>query len=343
MEDKEKLTAGKGSGNKQSLFSTGMLLGAVIIIAIAVLFGIYLLAGSGGAVTAIPPQTCGQQVIAYLNANVVAQGTTAELGTVREANGVYEIITRYQGNDIQIYATRDCKLLFTSVYPLDSSNTCGMTPGTCSPSAPQPTPTPVSPVKTARPSAELYVMSFCPYGIQAEKAILPVVSLLGKKADIRIRYIVTVKGDSIGSVQSLHGNTESVEDARQLCILKQVPEKFWQYLSAFDDQCYPIWNNPAQLSECQKNVTIAQGIPADRIDQCASGSEVIGMLRADEQLAEASGATASPTLLINGQVYQGSRTPEAYKQAICAHFDNKPAECDTVLSAQSATASGNCG
>jgi hypothetical protein len=52
---------------------------------------------------------------------------------------------------------------------------------------------------------------------------------------------------------------------------------------------------------------------------------------------------SSPTLIINGQVYTGARTPEAYKEAVCSHFDTPPAECGTTLSSQAATSSGGCG
>ena len=38
--------------------------------------------------------------------------------------------------------------------------------------------------KTDKPNVELFVMSFCPYGVQAETAMKPVVDLLGDSADI---------------------------------------------------------------------------------------------------------------------------------------------------------------
>ena len=40
----------------------------------------------------------------------------------------------------------------------------------------------------------------------------------------------------------------------------------------------------------------------------------------------------SPTMVINNEVISVSRSPEAYKQAICDAFINPPIECDTVLS-----------
>jgi glutaredoxin len=186
-------------------------------------------------------------------------------------------------------------------------------------------------------------MSFCPYGVQAENVLIPVADLLGNRTDIRVRYIATVEGDSIATAQSLHGNAEAVEDARQLCIMKYAPERYWHYVSAFNAQCYPVWNNAGQLAACRKNVTVAAGISEAVIDNCANGSEGTGLLKEDAKRVEATGTSASPTLLINGQEYSGARTPDAFKQAICSHFDVPPVACNTTLSSQAAAASGGCG
>ncbi len=40
------------------------------------------------------------------------------------------------------------------------------------------------------------------------------------------------------------------------------------------------------------------------------------MLRVDEAATAENNAYSSPTLIINGVLYNGARTPEAYKQAI---------------------------
>ncbi len=205
-----------------------------------------------------------------------------------------------------------------------------------------PTPTP-EPVKSSRPSVDLFVMSFCPYGVQAENAMAPVSGLLGTKTDIKIRYIATVNGDTVDSVKSLHGLLEAKEDLRQLCVAKLYPDKFWDYLNLINAQCYPIYKNATQLESCQKNVTATLGIDNQTIGNCASGSEGMALLKADEAITQNLKVTGSPTLFINGQKYSGQRTPDAYKQFICARFDTPPAECRVNLSAQAAAASsGSC-
>jgi glutaredoxin len=279
-------------------------------------------------VTAADSQACSEKVIAYINSNLTSPGQTATLINISETNGIYTIWSRYQGADLSVYATRDCNLLFPKVIDMNAA-------------AATPVPT-QAPVKSARPTVDLFVMAFCPYGTQAETVMRPVVDLLGTKADIRVRYITTVNGATVDSVNSLHGPAEAKEDLMQLCVMKTYPEKYWDYLKDFNNQCYPVWQNATRLDSCRKNVTAVLGIDLQGIEACATGAEGLTLLEIDEAKSDATGARASPTLVINGVKYAGARTPEAYKQAICNSFATAPAECNTTLSSTSAASSGGC-
>ena len=303
---------------------------AGIVIIIAALVGTILMQTGGGPV--VPPADCAARSIAYINNNLVSQGTSVSFGSVTETKGLYEIKARFQSEEIAIYATKDCTLLFTNVINMSAGS--GATQAAAE--------TPVPP-KSARPSVDLYVMSFCPYGTQAETVMSPVVDLLGSKADIRIRYITTVSGTTVDSVDSLHGMPEAKEDLFQACINKHYADKYWTYLDTFNKNCYPSWQDAAVLESCRKNTTAALGIDHAKISTCAGSAEGIALLKADEASAEKDRATASPMLFINGVKYSGARTPEAFKQAICNSFETTPAECSTVLSTTSASASGGCG
>ena len=312
-------------------FGKGMI---ALIVGIVIILVVLLAAGmmQTGQGTIVPPADCGVKAIAYINNNLVAQGTTMELASITESRGLYELKGRYQSQDLVLYTSKDCTLLFT--------NTLNMSTGSGVQQTPQAT---MAPVKTARPSVDLYVMSFCPYGTQAETVMSPVVDLLKSRADIRIRYITSVSGTTADSVDSLHGMPEAKEDLQQVCINKYYPEKFWPYLNAFNDACYPSWQNAAVLESCRKNTTATLGIDRAKITACAEGAEGIALLRADEAASTKDSATASPMLFINGVKYSGARTPEAFKQAICNSFETAPAECSTVLSSTSTSASGGCG
>ena len=317
-----------------AIFGKGTIVAIIGFAVVLIIFlGVSLTGSQSGITSAVSPQSCGEKVIGYANENLVQPGTSVSFQSVSENRGIYEIRGNYQSQNVTLYATKDCTMLFTNGLDMNSP---GSTSGT-------PTPTP-SPVKTSRPSVDLYVMAFCPYGTQAESAMKPVVLLLGTKADIRLRYITTVSGSTVDSVQSLHGLPEAQEDLRQICIQKNYPGKFWDYLEVFNARCYSLSQNRSGLNACWRNTTVSMGIDTAAIETCATGSDGLGMLMDDEKNADANDATASPTLIINGVKYAGARTPEAYKQAICNSFDAAPPECGTILAASQQTPSaGGCG
>jgi len=315
----------------QVFANRGIIAGLLLIAVIISLVAIITATGNPAASPAVPPETCGTNVLSFVNANLVEAGSTAELGNVTEKSGIYKIMVRYQGNDIPLFTTMDCTLLFL--------NSINLTGNQSSEAQPQPT---AAPVKSASPVVDLYVMAFCPYGTQAETAMQPVVNLLGTKANITVRYIASVGGTTAASVSSLHGPYEAAEDLQQLCIVKEYPQKFWPYLTAFNQDCYPIWQNATQLDACRNKTMQALGINAQKIETCANGSTGLGLLKVDETLSNANNARASPTVIINGQEYSGSRTPDAYKQAICAYFETAPAECNVSLSTTGTAATGGC-
>jgi glutaredoxin len=324
-----------------ALFGKGTIIAIIGFAAVLIIFLLVSATGSQSGISSpVPLQSCGEKVIGYANENLVQPGTSVSLQSVSENRGIYEIRGNYQSQNVTLYATKDCTMLFTNGLDMNSpGSACGTVQGQ------QPTPSPSSsPVKTPRPSVDLYVMAFCPYGTQAESAMKPVVNLLGIKADIRLRYITTVSGSTVDSVQSLHGLPEAQEDLRQICIQKNYPQKFWDYIESFNARCYSLSQNPASLNACWRNTTASMGIDTAAIETCATGPDGLGMLREDETNANQDGATASPTLFINGVKYSGSRTPEAYKQAICNSFDAAPPECGTILAASQQTPSaGGCG
>ena len=305
------------------------LVGILCILAI-----VFLLTASGsspGQSPAVPPSACAGRVTDYITNNLAAPGTSFTVTSVSDEKGVYAVKSTYNGQAVTVYTTRDCTLLFTNAIDMNRSVAAAATPP------------PKQPVRSSRPVVDLYVMSFCPYGTQAEQGMVPVEQLLGSKADFRIRFITTVSGTTIDSVSSLHGPEEAREDLRQVCIQANDPAHFWGYLSSFDDLCYPLRGNSSALGSCRLNVTATSGVDTTGIGTCISGAGGIALLKTDAEDAAGNGATASPTLLINGLEYSGARTPEAYKEAVCNSFVSEPAECNTTLASSQASATGGCG
>lgn len=187
---------------------------------------------------------------------------------------------------------------------------------------------PVSVTKSDRPKVELFVMSYCPFGLQMEKAYLPAWNLLKNKADMDIKFVS----------YAMHGLKEIEENTRQYCIGQNQPAKFQAYLGCFtgkDDykSCLASAGiSEGSLTSCV-NATNAKYKILDKFnDQTTWLSGRYPVYPIHEDLNTKYGVQGSPTLVINGVQVDGvNRTAESVKQAICAAFNNPPAECATTL------------
>lgn len=289
-----------------------------------------------GAVTTLSGDEVARKAVDYINKYLLAGQGTATFVSVEEKNGLYNVKLNIAGRAYDSYVTMDGTLLFPSAVDLTET-----------PEIPEEQPTGTFDAPDAeRPEVDLYVMSFCPYGKQAEDAMEPVIGLLGDKADIKIRFIANVQGDDVESVQSLHGIEEAKEDLRQICVMKNYDqETFWNYLNEINENCFSIYRDSEQMDACWKEAAEKFNIDVDEIETCAYGSEGLDLLKADGELADQYRVTGSPTLIINGARYSGGRTPEAFKQGVCSGFETEPDECSETLegsTAASASSSGGC-
>jgi len=83
-------------------------------------------------------------------------------------------------------------------------------------------------VKSDVPKVQLFVMSQCPYGVQAENAIKPVLDALKDKISFELRFIAN--SDGKGGFTSLHGQAEVDENIRQVCAAKYAPDTYMDYV-----------------------------------------------------------------------------------------------------------------
>jgi glutaredoxin len=270
-------------------------------------------------------QDAANKTIDYINTYLLGGQGTANLTSVKEDNGMFALKFNIAGREYDSYVTTDGKLLFPSV--VDMSQT---------PQVTTTAPAKFEPKKTDKPVAQLYVMSFCPYGIEAENAMKPVVDLLGSKASIETHYIVSVSGNT---VSSLHGDFEATEDERQVCIWKNYGQAtFWTYVTYLNSKC-----NSGNIDTCWKDAAKSAKVDTTKIENCVK-TEGLTLMKAEAALSSQNGVSGSPTLIINGATYNGARTADAYKQAICSAFNTQPSECSKALSASSGnTSSGGCG
>lgn len=292
------------------------------MLVVGILIGYLIFAGASASIT---KEQASEKTLAYINSVLQGQAS-AKMISMNESSGLYSMDIDVGGQKYSSFMTKDGKLLFPSGINLEQQVASGDVKSNT-----------VSIPKSDKPKVELFVMSFCPYGVQAEDFMKPVADLLGKKVDIKVRFIAQA-GSDINSIQSLHGAAEAKEDLRQLCIMKNYPEKYWNYLSSFNSKCFPIYKNDTALDSCWKSSASSAGIDSAKIDSCVN-ADALSLINADEQAAGAYGVSGSPTLIINGAAYSGARSSEDFKSAVCSSFNNPPAECGQKIGNSSQTVS----
>ncbi len=276
-----------------------MIVSGVLILIIAALLIWNLTGGLTGNV--ISEDKAGANLVDYLNSMT---GGGVELISVSDAGSLYEVIVSYNGQEIPVYSTKDGKYFVQNVVPItgDAVNSLN----TSQPPAPQDIP------KSDKPEVELFIMTECPYGTQAEKGLIPTIEALGDKADIQIRFVHYF----------MHGDVEEQETYRQVCIREEQSDKYLDYLS-----CYLGAGDSATcLTETQINKA--------KLTSCiATKSE--DYYAQDSELSNQYGVQGSPTLVINGVQANSGRDSVSYLDTICSAFSTQPAECETQLSSAS--------
>ena len=301
-----------------------------------ILLVVLMFSGSGE----VSSSTIGNKAVSFINDQLLAGKGKVVLDSVSEKNGLYEVTVDYNGNRVPTYFTKDAKFFVGDPSVLISLTGNAVSDGSSNSKASAVVP------KSDKPKVELFVMSFCPYGVKAENNILPVIKLLGNAIDFKVRYIVNVGGSKIEDVSSLHGLFEAKENARQLIIARDYPSKFLSYLEQFNAKCYSIGDDKNKLDTCWKGIASGLGMSSTKIESAAYGSDGVNLLKAESTASNGYGVSGSPTLVINGvvssSIYSGT---EAVQAAICGAFNDIPASCGTkvVSSDTSSAPAGSCG
>jgi len=273
--------------------------------------------------SALTGDQAAEKALDYINEYLLQPGFTASLVEANELDYVYLIkinISGPQGNrDFKSYVTKDGKILFISGIDITSS------PEQQNP--PEETRPPEVP-KTDKPEVHAFVMSYCPFGLQFMKAYIPVIELLGDKADLELNFVH----------YAMHGKKEVDENTRIYCIQKEQRDKLTAYL-----RCFVEKNTPEACMD-------EAGIDKETIESCISSTDeefnITGLYNdkstwsggryppypVDSELSAKYGVRGSPTFVINGKTLRVTRSPEAIKQAVCNAFTNPPEECEQTLS-----------
>jgi hypothetical protein len=262
----------------------------------------------------------------FINENLVQADSKVTVKDLVEEGGLFKMkVTLANGQEIDSYMTKDGSKFFPQVMnisELEAANQ-GQKDKTAA-EAEQPTAT----VKSDKPKVELFVMSYCPYGTQIEKGIIPAVEALGSKIDFSLKFCD----------YAMHGDKELKENLTQYCIEKNEPKKLLIYLTCF----LKAGDSPACVKETAINTT--------KLNSCVSATDKqykitelfndkskwptgnfppFDVNKADNTKYAVKG---SPTLVINGAQSASGRDSASLLAAICGSFNKQPAECQKQLS-----------
>ena len=268
-----------------------LILGVIAI----VLLIMYCTGGASG----ISGESAGEKVVSYLNSRT---GGGVEYISHEDLGDIYEVTVKFQDQNLPVFISKDGDYFIQGAVP--------MTPSTSTPTTPDQQP-PQDVVKSDKPEVELFVMTHCLYGTQAEKGMLPVYSLLGDKIDSSIKFVHYF----------LHKNPgqEPDETPIQICIREEQPTKFTDYLTCFLED--------GDSDRCLEETNIDE----NKLDTCIE-TKSDDYYDTDSTLSEGYGVRGSPSLVINGQMVNSGRSPSAYLETICSAFNTPPEECEEVLS-----------
>ena len=312
---------------------TKFLIPISIIVAGLLVAGAFIYVSQGNIFSKgqLSAEAAADKAVQYINDNkdAIANGLAASLVSVSDEGTVYKIRLKIGENEYDSYVTKDGSLLFPNAYnlkPQTEENT-NATDNTN-------TNTNVEVPKADNPDVKLFVMSYCPYGLQAQKMFLPVYDLLKDKADMGVYFVDYI----------MHEKKEIDENLTQYCIQKEQVDKYPAYLSCFVQ------------SGDSANCLSQAGVNQNKIDSCISQTDEqyniysqyndkstwlngsFPKFDVNDDLNTQYGVQGSPTIVINDQIVNVStRSPEKFKEIVCSAFNSAPEECSQTLSNDAAS------
>lgn len=267
----------------------------------------------------------------YLNNNlVVDESVIAKIGEVDEIDlGIYRLYFTVKEDDALVgdgfvYATNKSLFLgqmFNMNEPLEIPET--------NESEQQ-----VETQKADVPDAELYIWSYCPYGVTALAPFSEVAKTIGNETQMSV--ILYYAG---------HGEYELQQNKIQACIQEIDKGKYWDYAETFVDQIYPKCGSTKDKAcdlEESINLMDSLNINSKNVLDCVElkGDE---LLKEHSEKAKAMNVTGSPSLVVNGvKLNNFNRTADGMLSVICNTFNEAPQACLAQLGDDLVVSGGAC-
>lgn len=278
---------------------------------------------------ALSSQEAADKAIKFITERVLGGQATTSLMSITEENGLYKFHFQIQNQEYDSYISKDGKLL---LYP-GGQGWVNIEEAEKEANDQQSTSTEA--VKSDKPDVKVFVMSYCPYGLQAQKMMLPVYDLLKDKADIGVYFVS----------YAMHEKKELDENLTQYCIEKDQKTKYSAYLSCFvkagdSTGCLKEAKiDTSALATCVSETDTQYSVTKNYNDKSTWLSGNYPKFDVQADLNTQYGVQGSPTIIINGTVANvGTRSPENFKNVVCQAFNNPPEECSQTLSSDAPSA-----
>lgn len=295
-EDKEEMEETDESGVMEGIRKNPWVVVSLVLLVALVVF---VVKGGGLTGNVISGTDAGQNLLDFIKARM---GQDATIDSVVKQDGFYSVTFSLSGQKSQVYVSLDGKYIIPSVIPMSEASE-GADAGNSGQQQKQPQE--IS--KSDKPKVELFVMTHCPYGTQAEKGLIPAIKALGNKVDAKIRFVHYFMHDP-----------EKEETPRQVCIREEQGDKFLNYL-----ECFLEDGN-------SENCIVSAKIDAAKLNNCITQKLSDKYYAVDSDLSNGYGVQGSPTLVINGKVADSGRDSASFLKTICSAFNEAPKECSTT-------------
>lgn len=274
----------------------------------------------------LSPQQAEVKAKDFIEGNLVQKGTDVKVKGVSEENNLYRITVDIQGQEINSYITKDGENFFPQVMNIKEIEEQAQAQAEAQEQQNKPVP------KSDKPKVESFIMSYCPYGIQVQKGLLPVIETLGDKIDFSFKYVD----------YAMHEKKEIDENLRQYCLSQQNEDAYYNYLDCFlkdgkSENCLTEAGVDAtSLNSCIEETDQEYKI-TEKFENKDNWESQFPPFDIHKEENEKYGVQGSPTLVINEQQTTSGRDPQSLLDKICSAFNEKPEECQTELSSEEPT------
>lgn len=266
-----------------------------------------------------------EEARAKIEALVKDSGGTATVKDVMEDGDLYKITVSVNGQDQPVYVTKDGTKFIQQAITFEEIDKQKEAAKKQEEKASKPV------TKSDIPEVKLFVMSYCPFGTQIEKGILPVVAALGNKIKYTLEFVN----------YAMHGDKEIAENLRQYCIQKNQPAKLSAYLTCFlkkgegtEASCMTSTGvSASQVASCVAETDAQFNITKDAADKSKWSNGQFPPFNVNNEENVMYGVQGSPALIINGvETQSAGRDSASILKTICDAFNTAPKECQTKLS-----------